>query len=94
MTNTLDEAITFVDSRPAPLAVYVFSNSPATVARVERGTQSGAVVANHLAVQVLVSEAGFGGVGESGTGRHRGRAGLELDYPDRAEASLDSLRII
>jgi len=88
--DSVDAAIEFVSARPSPLAVYVFTESSETIERVAAGTRSGATVANHLAVQVLVSQAAFGGVGESGMGRHRGKAGFDAFSNPRSHVVMRS----
>ncbi|KLL10360.1 MULTISPECIES: aldehyde dehydrogenase family protein [Protofrankia] len=75
--GSLDEAIAFVNARPKPLALYLFTGSKTVVRRVLRETSSGGVVVNHLAVHVLVPQLPFGGVGDSGIGAYHGRWGFE-----------------
>lgn len=70
-------AMEFVNCRPKPLALYLFTESEQTEKRVLEGTSSGAVVVNHCMLQNLTPELPFGGVGESGIGAYHGRAGFE-----------------
>ncbi len=72
------EAIRFVNDRPKPLALYVFSSDEATVDRVVDRTSSGGVCVNQVVVHLAVPELPFGGVGESGIGAYQGKVGFEL----------------
>jgi aldehyde dehydrogenase (NAD+) len=73
----LDQAITFVNERDKPLALYVFSSSDATIDRVIAETAAGGVCVNHAVLHVGISELPFGGVGASGTGAYHGKAGFD-----------------
>lgn len=70
-------AIEFINARPRPLALYVFTSSRATEDAVLQQTSSGSVGVNHLLYQLLVPELPFGGVGQSGMGAYHGRNGFE-----------------
>ncbi|WP_298452833.1 coniferyl aldehyde dehydrogenase [uncultured Marinobacter sp.] len=72
-----EEARGFVNSRPSPLALYVFSDG-----RQERdfwlnGTLSGGACVNETAFHVVADTMPFGGVGESGMGSYHGKAGFD-----------------
>ncbi len=70
-------AITVVRGWEKPLALYVFSDSPATRTLFERETSSGAVVHDAAMIQVGAHTLPFGGVGASGMGRYHGRYSIE-----------------
>lgn len=70
-------AVDFVNSRPKPLALYVFTQSRAVEDQVVSNTSSGSVCVNHALYQLLVPELPFGGVGASGMGDYHGRNGFE-----------------
>jgi aldehyde dehydrogenase (NAD+) len=92
----VDTAIRFVNDRPKPLAVYVFSRSKAVARKVTEQVSSGGTVINHLMFHVLVPQLPFGGVGRSGMGAYHGRWGFEtfshrksvLTKPTRPDLSL------
>src|SRR5690606_2813132 len=65
---SLDAAIEFVNDRPKPLALYVFTEREATAERVIDHTSSGGVTVNHTLLHLAVPEFPFGGVGASGMG--------------------------
>ncbi|MGW0578639.1 aldehyde dehydrogenase family protein [Streptomyces sp. NPDC002920] len=73
----LDEAIAFVNDRDKPLALYVFTESDATRARIAAETSSGGLGFGLPLAHLTVSDLPFGGVGESGMGNYRGRYSIE-----------------
>ncbi len=75
--DDLDEALGFVNDRPKPLALYLFSSSDAAAERVENETSSGGVCINHAVVQIQPNNLPFGGVGPSGMGAYHGKAGFD-----------------
>ena len=75
--GSIDEAIAFVNARPKPLALYLFTRSEATERRVVARTSSGAVDVNVVAQHWGVPQLPFGGVGASGMGAYHGRHGFE-----------------
>lgn len=74
--DDVDEAVAFVNGRPKPLALYVFSDDDAARTVVE-GTSSGGVCVNHTLFHIAPPTLPFGGVGDSGTGRYHGKAGFD-----------------
>lgn len=73
----LDEAINFVNSRPKPLAAYLFTKAKATRERVITGVPAGGMLVNHLIFQFATAKLPFGGVGPSGIGAYHGKYGFE-----------------
>ena len=72
---SVDAAVAYVNARPKPLALYVFSRSSATTADVLARTSSGGAGVNACVFQQAVGP--FGGVGPSGMGAYHGRYGFE-----------------
>lgn len=70
----VDEAITFINGRDKPLALYVFTGERGTRDRVLDRTSSGGVAVNGTMFQVAVPELPFGGIGPSGMGAYHGKA--------------------
>jgi aldehyde dehydrogenase (NAD+) len=70
----INEAITLINSRPKPLALYLFSQNKNLQKRILQETSSGGVCINDTVMQVAVSSLPFGGVGDSGMGRYHGKA--------------------
>ncbi|MDF7641037.1 aldehyde dehydrogenase family protein [Bifidobacterium sp. ESL0784] len=75
------EAVAFINKRPKPLALYVFTRSKATRLLFERHTSSGALGFNLPLGHLLSSRLPFGGVGASGMGSYHGKTGfLEFSH--------------
>lgn len=75
--GSLDEAITFVNSRPKPLAAYLFTKTKAVRERVIKEVAAGGMVINHLLFHFATHKLPFGGVGPSGMGAYHGKYGFE-----------------
>jgi aldehyde dehydrogenase (NAD+) len=73
----LQQAMGWINSRPKPLALYLFSTSGESQRHLLEGTSSGGVCLNDVVMQVSVPELPFGGVGNSGMGRYHGEAGFQ-----------------
>jgi aldehyde dehydrogenase (NAD+) len=71
------EAIALINSRPKPLALYLFSQNKNLQKRVLQETSSGGVCINDTVMQVGVSSLPFGGVGDSGIGNYHGKASFD-----------------
>ena len=70
----LEDAIAFINQRPKPLALYLFSNNKSKQERILEATSSGGVCINDTIFQVGVIDLPFGGVGPSGMGAYHGKA--------------------
>lgn len=75
--QNLDEAISFVNARPKPLAAYLFTKAKAVRERVIRDVPAGGMVVNHLIFHFATHKLPFGGVGPSGLGAYHGKFGFE-----------------
>jgi len=73
----LEEAIAFINRRPKPLALYVFSRRKAIQQQVIQQTSSGGVCVNDTIMHIGISDLPFGGVGDSGIGSYHGKAGFD-----------------
>ena len=74
----LDDAIQLINSRPKPLAIYSFSNDDKFHKRLMESTKSGGFCVNDVILQAVDPAVPFGGVGQSGNGKYRGKAGFDL----------------
>jgi len=72
----VQEVIEFINSRPSPLGLYVFSGDRSISERILNSTTSGGVVVNDCALQPLLHDLPFGGVGNSGMGKYHGKWGF------------------
>jgi aldehyde dehydrogenase (NAD+) len=84
--ESLDHAVDFVNSRPKPLALYVFASGQLGSDLIDRIPSGGAVI-NHVAMHCLVPSLPFGGVGASGMGAYHGKWGFETLSHRRAVLS-------
>ncbi len=75
--DNVDAAIAFVNARPKPLALYLFSSDVDVQEQVIARTTSGGATVNHTWLHLAVPELPFGGVGESGMGAYHGRCTYE-----------------
>jgi len=75
--DSIDEAISFVNARPHPLALYVFAEDQKVNDKVVASTTSGGVTVNGTIFHMTGPFLPFGGVGESGMGAYHGRAGVD-----------------
>ena len=82
----LDEAITIINGREKPLALYCFTGrADVRTAFIER-TTSGGLAINSTMLQVGVSTLPFGGVGASGMGAYHGELSLRVFSHERSVA--------
>jgi aldehyde dehydrogenase (NAD+) len=75
--QSLDDAISFVNSRPKPLAAYLFTKTKSIRERVIKEVSAGGMVINHLLFHFATNKLPFGGVGPSGMGAYHGKFGFE-----------------
>jgi len=75
--DSMDEVPALLLDRPAPLALYLFTNDRTVQERVVSGTRSGGVCINDTVVHIVGRDLPFGGVGESGMGQYHGKAGFD-----------------
>lgn len=73
----LTEALTIINARPKPLALYFFSRNKHLQERVCCETSSGSICLNDTVMQFGVSALPFGGVGDSGIGSYHGKASFD-----------------
>lgn len=76
-TNSFSESLNIVRAREHPLALYLFTRDESKVQRMLSETSSGSVTINDVILQLTVDTLPFGGVGQSGMGRYRGKFGFD-----------------
>ena len=72
----VEDALTHVNDRPNPLALYYFGYDRVEQRRVREQTHSGGMCINDTLVHVGQDDLPFGGVGHSGMGAYHGREGF------------------
>jgi aldehyde dehydrogenase (NAD+) len=73
----MDAAVRFVNARPRPLALYVFTGRKATAEAILAGTAAGGSCVNDTVLHFTHPGLPAGGVGGSGIGKAHGLAGFE-----------------
>ena len=73
----IDEAITFINKKNKPLALYIFSSDKKNINKVLGETSSGGVCINHNTLHYSNYNLPFGGIGNSGFGRCHGEFGFK-----------------
>lgn len=89
----LDEALQFIQSRPKPLALYLFGKSRAKIQEVLARTTSGSACVNDLIVQIENLNAPFGGIGMSGTGNYHGFFGFKTFSHERNWMKMGPVKV-
>jgi aldehyde dehydrogenase (NAD+) len=72
----LDKAIEYINQRPKPLALYVFSSKKSTQNKILNETSSGSAAVNDCVIQFMNPNLPFGGVSNSGFGKSHGETGF------------------
>jgi acyl-CoA reductase-like NAD-dependent aldehyde dehydrogenase len=75
--DSVDAVVDWVNERPDPLGLYVFSEDESVVESILERTSSGDACVNDCSVHPLVQQLPFGGVGNSGMGKYHGHWGFE-----------------
>ncbi|MBK6583733.1 MAG: aldehyde dehydrogenase family protein [Pseudomonadales bacterium] len=71
-----DEVIERIRAGDKPLGVYIFSENAQLIEKLRRNTRSGGFTVNAPSLHGAQESLAFGGVGESGMGRHHGFEGF------------------
>ncbi len=73
----VEEAITYINSKPRPLALYICSFNKAFQQYILLNTHAGGVCINDAAFHVINDDLPFGGIGASGMGQYHGSEGFK-----------------
>ena len=82
--DTLSEVIAFVNSRPKPLAFYLFTADRAAERRILESCSFGGGCVNDTIIHLASSALPFGGVGESGMGSYHGKKSFDTFTHERS----------
>lgn len=74
--KNINEVITYINSKPKPLALYIFSKDNAAIQKILMNTESGDVLINDVIVHVGNTNLPFGGCNNSGIGKSHGYHGF------------------
>lgn len=76
--DNVAEAIAFINAKPHPLALYVFSEDDRAIDAVIERTTAGGVTVNGTILHISNPNLPFGGVGESGMGAYHGKSSIDI----------------
>lgn len=74
--DNLDEAISYINSKEKPLALYIFSEDKGECGYILKRTSSGGVSINDTVSHIINPNLPFGGIGYSGMGNYHGEYGF------------------
>jgi len=80
----LGDAIALVNSKPKPLALYVFARAQAVIDRILAETTAGDTCINHTVLHFIHMNLPFGGVNNSGIGKANGFFGFTAFSHERS----------
>jgi aldehyde dehydrogenase (NAD+) len=75
--DNIEKVIAYINSKPKPLSLYIFSTTHAFQQQILNQTSSGGVSINDVMMHFANAHLPFGGVGTSGHGNYHGRFGYE-----------------
>ena len=75
--DSLVQAVEWVNARPKPLALYIFTTSKHNERSILMDISYGGGCVNDTVVQLSISRLPFGGIGDSGMGGYHGKYGFE-----------------
>jgi aldehyde dehydrogenase (NAD+) len=76
MAIDMSKSVDYINSKPKPLGLYIFSNDSAFRKNVLDNTSAGGVCINDCVLQFVHPNLPFGGVNNSGIGKAHGHAGF------------------
>ncbi len=74
--TSIKPVIDYINDRPRPLALYIFTRDRSLSDTVIAHTRSGGVTVNDCALQAIQHDLPFGGIGNSGMGHYHGMEGF------------------
>src|SRR5205823_11558365 len=74
--DNVQQVIDFVNARPSPLGLYLFSEDSSVTEQILSSTSSGDADVNDCTLQPTIHDLPFGGVGNSGMGKYHGEWGF------------------
>jgi len=82
--NDLNTVLTQINSKPKPLALYIFSQQQTIIEKIIATTSSGGITINNCLLHFIHDELPAGGVNHSGIGKAHGYAGFKAFSNERA----------
>ena len=93
----LKEATAFINERPKPLGLYIFSKKTKNIDFILDNTSAGGTCINDTILHYMHLNLPFGGINTSGFGRTRGLAGFEAFSNQRSimkQSSLSPMKLL
>lgn len=87
----LTEAIEFINQKPKPLALYIFSESNKNIKNLIKSTSAGGTCINDILVHIANPKLPFGGANHSGMGSSHGFFGFKNFSHERTVVKQSSL---
>lgn len=91
--SKFEETISYINSKPRPLAAYYFGEDKAEEEAMTSRTTSGGFCVNDVIMHVMQEELPFGGVGPSGMGSYHGFKGFQTFSHAKSIYSQPSINI-
>ncbi|MBU2922486.1 aldehyde dehydrogenase family protein [Winogradskyella psychrotolerans] len=82
--ENLDEAIKYINSKPRPLALYIYSKSKVNTRKIMNNTRAGGTCINNSVLHYANHNLPFGGVNNSGIGKSHGFFGFKAFSNERS----------
>ncbi|NNE32585.1 MAG: aldehyde dehydrogenase family protein [Winogradskyella sp.] len=82
--KSLDLAITYINSKARPLALYIFSSNKTNIKKIINNTRAGGTCINNTIIHYTNHNLPFGGINNSGIGKSHGFFGFEAFSNKRA----------
>ncbi|REG88980.1 aldehyde dehydrogenase family protein [Winogradskyella sediminis] len=82
--TSLDMAIAYINSKPRPLALYIYSKSKANINTIINNTRAGGTCINNSVLHYANHNLPFGGVNNSGIGKSHGFHGFKAFSNERS----------
>ncbi len=83
----LEDALDYINAKPKPLALYVFSKIKSTADKVLRATSAGGTSVNNVMIHGMNPYLPFGGVNNSGVGKSNGYYGF-LEFTNQKAVAV------
>ena len=74
--QNIEDVIDFINQKPKPLALYVFTNKKSVIDKVKKETSAGMMTINDVVLQFAHPNLPIGGVNNSGIGKAHGHTGF------------------
>ena len=92
--QSLDMAVAYINSKPKPLALYIYSKRKSNINKIINNTRAGGTCINNSVLHYVNHELPFGGVNNSGIGKSHGFHGFKSFSHERAIMKQNTFGVI